>query len=87
MHRGGAGINNAAFVEQLQAQLKLKEGELVQLQLELGNLERAKDNLSNEVTRLTQKVESLQSTEEGLIECRKDFAAMEHKYQTMLTVR
>jgi predicted RNase H-like nuclease (RuvC/YqgF family) len=78
--------SSAAIVEGFQAQLKLREGELVQMQLELANIERSRDNLSAEVTRLTQKLDSLGTLEEELAYVKKEYAAMSEKYQTMLTM-
>ena len=54
------------LVESLQTQLKQREGEMVQLQMELSSLERLRD----ELTRMTQKVkkfEMLEAIEEELL--------------------
>ena len=58
------------LVESLQTQLKQREGEMVQLQMELSSLERLRDNMYAELTRMTQKVkkfELLEVIEEELL--------------------
>ena len=77
----------AALVESLQAQLKQREGELVQVQMELGAMERSKANMAAEVNRLSQKVEILDAMETDLERLKKAYSETEQKYQTMLTVR
>ena len=59
---------------------------MVQLQMELGQVERARDNLSAEVTRLTVRLDKLEGVEEELETTRKAFKDTQQKYQTMLTV-
>lgn len=78
--------STAALVENLQAQLKQRDGEVIQMQMELGNLERARDNLNAEVSRLTQKVESYETLDLELKEMKGLYQETEAKYQTMLTV-
>ena len=60
---------------------------MVQLHMELGQVERARDNLSAEVTRLTVRLDKLEGVEEQLETCRKAYRDTEQKYQTMLTVQ
>ena len=101
-HRGGGGGglaglglydslrqsgSTAALVESLQAQLKQREGTVLQLQMELGQLERARDNMASEVARLTQKLDGMGGLQEELARVTEKFHQMEQKYQTMLTVR
>ena len=45
--------SNAALIESMGAQIKQKEGELVQLQVLLQDHTRLKENMSQELTRLT----------------------------------
>lgn len=59
---------------------------MVQLQMELGQTERARDNLGAEVTRLTLRVERMEALEEDLRNMKKAYQDTEQKYQTMLTV-
>ncbi|XP_059079993.1 LOW QUALITY PROTEIN: TATA element modulatory factor-like [Tigriopus californicus] len=78
--------STAALVENLQAQLKQRDGEVIQMQMELGNLERARDNQNLEVSRLTQKVESYETLDLELKEMKRLYQETEAKYQTMLTM-
>ena len=45
--------SNAALVESMAAQLKQKEGEIMQLQVLMGEHTRVKENMNKELTRLT----------------------------------
>merc|ERR1719414_845388 len=81
-----AGGGGAALVESLQAQLKQLEGELVQVQMELGAMERAKANMAAEVNRLSQKVERMDALETDLERLKTAYTETEQKYQTMLTM-
>ena len=68
------------------AQLKQREGEIVQLQMEVAGYERVKEGLSQELGRLTQKSEEMLQIQEELQHLKKLYAETEKKYQTMLTV-
>ena len=70
----------------LQAQLKQREGEIVQLQMEVSGLERVKEGLSSELGRLNQRADEMQQLQEELHRLRKAYNQTEQKYQTMLTV-
>ncbi len=54
--------------------------------MELDQLERSRDNLSAEVTRLTLKMERLEEVERELEVTKEAYRETEQKYQTMLTV-
>ena len=45
--------SNAALIESISAQLKLKEGELVQMQVLLSEQTKVKESMTKELTRLT----------------------------------
>ena len=45
--------SNAALIESISAQLKLKEGELVQMQVLLSEQSKVKESMTKELTRLT----------------------------------
>ena len=53
------GSSSAALLESLGAQLKLKEGEVLQLQVLLSEQSRDKETLNNEMTRLTIQAEQV----------------------------
>ena len=82
--RGGA--SSTTLIENYQAQLKQREGEIVQLGVEVAGLERARDNLNAEVARLTARVDAMDTVEAELESLKKAYVATEQKYQTMLTV-
>ena len=78
--------NTTALVESLTAQLKLKEGEVAQLQMEAGNLERVREGMGSELTRLSGRAEVADVLEGRLREMEGEFEEMKSKYQTMLTM-
>nr|XP_024215970.1 TATA element modulatory factor isoform X2 [Halyomorpha halys] len=49
--------NNTSYIENLQAQLKLRDGDIQQLQWEIARLDSEKTNLRDEVSSLTAKLE------------------------------
>ena len=59
----------------------------MQVQMELGAMERAKANMAAEVNRLSQKVERMDALETDLERLKTAYTETEQKYQTMLTVR
>lgn len=78
--------NTTALVESLTSQLKLKEGELAQLQMEAGNLERVREGMGGELTKLATRAEAADMLEGRLKEMEGEFEEMKGKYQTMLTM-
>ena len=58
---GYSNVANAMNVlEGLQSKLKLKEGEIVQLQKEIRNLERIRESMAKELVNLSNKLENMQ---------------------------
>ncbi len=80
------GGSAAALLESLQAQLKQRDGELMQLQTELAQAERARLQTQSEVARLAAKAARADELQEEVAQLRTAFTAVEQKYQTMLTV-
>ena len=76
---------NTTFI--FQAQLKQREGEIVQLQMEVSGLERVKEGLTQELGRLTQRSDQMHQLQDELQQLRNAYSATEQKYQTMLTVK
>ena len=60
---------------------------MVQLQMELGSLERLRDNMNTELGRMTQKVEKFEMLEEELQEMKKRYLETAKEHQALLTVR
>jgi len=78
--------NTTALLENMQSQLKLKEGELVQLQAEYANMERVKDTMGQELTKLTIKADQIDTLKEDLALLKDEYQTLQQKYQTMLTM-
>ena len=55
------GSSSAAVLESLGAQLKLKEGELMQMQALLSEQSRTRETMNKELTRLTIQVEQVRT--------------------------
>jgi len=78
--------NTTAIMENLQSQLKLKEGELVQIQAEYFNIERVRDTMGQELTKLTIKAEQMDTLTSEVTQLREEYQILQQKYQTMLTM-
>merc|ERR1711864_41740 len=68
------------------AQLKLKEGEIMQLQMELANLDRGRESMTGELTKLTIKSEQIDALNEEMAKLKAEYSTLQQKYQTMLTM-
>merc|ERR1719369_2273428 len=78
--------STTALIENLQSQLKLKEGELVQLQVEQVNMERVRDAMGQELTKLTIKADQVDNLSEEITKLKEEYLTLQQKYQTMLTM-
>uniref|UniRef100_A0A131YLP9 Tata element modulatory factor n=1 Tax=Rhipicephalus appendiculatus TaxID=34631 RepID=A0A131YLP9_RHIAP len=78
------GIGGSSLIESLQAQLKMREGEVGQLQAQIGQLERCRESLSRELTLLSAKQELWDQEHEELLELRVRFEDVNQKYNTLL---
>merc|ERR1712228_1027635 len=83
---GGNPGSSSAMLESLQSQLKQKEGENVQLQMELARLDKIKSNLTSELTRLSAEAEKCENLTIEHEDLQKLYQETEGKYQTMLTM-
>ncbi|KAM5148365.1 TATA element modulatory factor [Mantella aurantiaca] len=79
--RMGAG---SSVMENLQSQLKLREGELVQLQLEIGNLEKTRSILAEEVVKLNNLNDELEEKVKEIPKLRAHMRDLEQRYNTIL---
>ncbi|XP_073448310.1 TATA element modulatory factor [Aquarana catesbeiana] len=79
--RMGAG---SSVIENLQSQLKLREGELVQLQLEIGNLEKTRSILAEEVVKLNNLNEELEEKVKEIPKLRAQMKDLDQRYNTIL---
>merc|ERR1719282_1217955 len=78
--------SNAALMESMGAQIKQKEGELVQLQVLLQDHTRLKENMSQELTRLTILADQNESLNEEIAHLKEELTKLQQKYDTMLTM-
>ena len=76
----------SALMESIQAQLKQKEGEVVQLQMEVSGLERVRERMTAELAKTAEAANMAKDLGEQLNALRRQYAETEQKYQTMLTV-
>merc|ERR550534_2206460 len=83
---GGNPGSSSAMLESLQSQLKQKEGENVQLQMELARLDKVKSNLTSELTKLSAEAEKCETLTIEHEELQELYQETEAKYQTMLTM-
>merc|ERR1719481_2487180 len=73
-------------MESMGAQIKQKEGELVQLQGLLQEHTRLKENMSQELTRLTILADQNESLNEEIAHLKEELSKLQQKYDTMLTM-
>ncbi|XP_069823012.1 TATA element modulatory factor [Dendropsophus ebraccatus] len=79
--RMGAG---SSVIENLQSQLKLREGEIAQLQLEIGNLEKTRSILAEEVVRLNNLNDELEEKVKEIPKLRVQMRDLDQRYNTIL---
>ena len=70
-HSGAASV-----MENLQSQLKQKEGEITQLQSEITELERTREAMARELVDLTTKNEELEEKLKGFPELNKQYSVL-----------
>ncbi|KAK1799904.1 hypothetical protein P4O66_006411 [Electrophorus voltai] len=74
----------SSVMENLQAQLKLREGELAQLQLEISALERSRSVMAEELVRLTNQNEDLEAKVKEIPRLRMQLKELEQRHNTIL---
>ncbi|XP_039402387.1 TATA element modulatory factor isoform X3 [Mauremys reevesii] len=79
--RMGAG---SSIIENLQSQLKLKEGEISHLQLEIGNLERTRSIMAEELVRLTNQNDEFEEKVKEIPKLRAQLRDLDQRYNTIL---
>ncbi|XP_039626700.1 TATA element modulatory factor isoform X1 [Polypterus senegalus] len=79
--RLGAG---SSFLENLQSQLKLREGEIVQLQLEISNLEKTRSVMAEELVKLTNQNDELEEKVKEIPKLRSQLRDLDQRYNTIL---
>nr|XP_033782145.1 TATA element modulatory factor [Geotrypetes seraphini] len=79
--RMGAG---SSIIENLQSQLKLREGEITQLQLEIGNLEKTRAIMAEELVKLTNLNDELEEKVKEIPKLRVQLRDLDQRYNTIL---
>uniref|UniRef100_A0A8C5YZU8 TATA element modulatory factor 1 n=1 Tax=Marmota marmota marmota TaxID=9994 RepID=A0A8C5YZU8_MARMA len=79
--RLGAG---SSVVESLQSQLKLREGEIAHLQLEIGSLEKTRSVMAEELVKLTSQNDELEEKVKEIPRLRAQLRDLDQRYNTIL---
>ncbi|XP_036037205.1 TATA element modulatory factor isoform X2 [Onychomys torridus] len=79
--RLGAG---SSIIENLQSQLKLREGEVSHLQLEISNLEKTRSIMSEELVKLTNQNDELEEKVKEIPRLRVQLRDLDQRYNTIL---
>ncbi|OXB81531.1 UNVERIFIED_CONTAM: hypothetical protein H355_008379 [Colinus virginianus] len=79
--RMGAG---SSIIENLQSQLKLREGEISHLQLEIGNLEKTRSIMAEELVKLTNQNDELEEKVREIPKLRAQLKDLDQRYNTIL---
>ncbi|NWX99997.1 TMF1 factor, partial [Nothoprocta ornata] len=79
--RMGAG---SSIIENLQSQLKLREGEISHLQLEIGNLEKTRSIMAEELVKLTNQNDELEEKVKEIPKLRAQLKDLDQRYNTIL---
>ncbi|NXG78283.1 TMF1 factor, partial [Baryphthengus martii] len=79
--RMGAG---SSIIENLQSQLKLREGEISHLQLEIGSLEKTRSIMAEELVKLTNQNDDLEEKVREIPKLRAQLKDLDQRYNTIL---
>ncbi|XP_072454807.1 TATA element modulatory factor [Notamacropus eugenii] len=79
--RMGAG---SSVIENLQSQLKLKEGEIAHLQMEIGNLEKTRSIMAEELVKLTNQNDEFEEKVKEIPKLRAQLRDLDQRYNTIL---
>uniref|UniRef100_A0A673TSL5 TATA element modulatory factor 1 n=1 Tax=Suricata suricatta TaxID=37032 RepID=A0A673TSL5_SURSU len=79
--RMGAG---SSIIENLQSQLKLREGEITHLQLEIGSLEKTRSIMAEELVKLTNQNDELEDKVKEIPKLRTQLRDLDQRYNTIL---
>uniref|UniRef100_A0AAR2JEH7 TATA element modulatory factor 1 TATA binding domain-containing protein n=1 Tax=Pygocentrus nattereri TaxID=42514 RepID=A0AAR2JEH7_PYGNA len=74
----------SSIIENLQSQLKLREGEIAQLQLEISNLERSRSVMAEELVRLTNQNDEMEAKVKEIPRLRVQLKDLEQRHNTIL---
>lgn len=74
----------SSVIESLQSQLKLRDGEIAQLQIEIASLERSRTVMAEELVRLTNQNDDLESKVKEIPKMKVQMKDLEQRYNTIL---
>nr|XP_046240493.1 TATA element modulatory factor [Scatophagus argus] len=74
----------SSIIENLQSQLKLREGEIAQLQLEISNLERSRSVMAEELVRLTNQNDEMEEKVKEIPKLKIQLKDLEQRHNTIL---
>ncbi|XP_054472585.1 TATA element modulatory factor [Anoplopoma fimbria] len=74
----------SSFIENLQSQLKLREGEITQLQLEISSLERSRSVMAEELVRLTNQNDEMEEMVKEIPKLKVQLKDLEQRHNTIL---
>ncbi|KAM6927806.1 TATA element modulatory factor [Xenentodon cancila] len=74
----------SSIIENLQSQLKLREGEIAQLQLEIANLERSRSVVAKELVQLTNRNDEMEELVKDIPKLKIQLKDLEQRHNTIL---
>lgn len=74
----------SSIIENLQSQLKLREGEIAQLQLEISSLERSRSVMAEELVRLTNQNDEMEEKVKEIPKLKIQLKDLEQRHNTIL---
>ncbi|XP_070815161.1 TATA element modulatory factor [Chaetodon trifascialis] len=74
----------SSIIENLQSQLKLREGEIAQLQLEISSLERSRSVMAEELVRLTNQNDEMEEKVKEIPKLKVQLKDLEQRHNTIL---
>ncbi|XP_033821902.1 TATA element modulatory factor [Periophthalmus magnuspinnatus] len=74
----------SSIIENLQSQLKLREGEIAQLQLEIAGLERSRSVMAEELVRLTNQNDDMEEKVKEIPKLKVQLKDLEQRHNTIL---
>ncbi|XP_061641125.1 TATA element modulatory factor isoform X2 [Phyllopteryx taeniolatus] len=74
----------STIIENMQSQLKLREGEIAQLQLEISSLERSRSVMAEELVRLTSQNDEMEEQVTDIPKLRVQLKDLEQRHNTIL---
>ncbi|XP_012865817.1 PREDICTED: TATA element modulatory factor [Dipodomys ordii] len=78
------GAAGSSIIESLQSQLKLREGEITHLQMEIGNLEKTQAIMAEELVKLTNQNDELEEKVKEIPKLRTQLRDLDQRYNTIL---